>query len=215
MKKIKLKSIMIMGLVALGIGLLSFSTLNAESVYQDSTLSSLSLDESKVYTVEEMLQYAIADEYRALAEYQAIIETFGEIRPFTNIVKAEQAHISLLLPLFETYGVTVPEDNGSSYVVIPETISSAIATGKEAEIANIALYEQFLSQDNLPDDVRDVFESLVQASESHLAAFSRDRYYGYANDMMNQVKNQFRKAFQSKNQAGNQFKTANGQCRSN
>ena len=34
------------------------------------------------------------------------------------------------------------------------------------------MYESFLKE-NLPDDVREVFESLMNASEKHLAAFQR------------------------------------------
>ncbi|MCK5008763.1 MAG: DUF2202 domain-containing protein [Spirochaetales bacterium] len=35
---------------------------------------------------------------------------------------------------------------------------------------NIAMYESFLQED-LPEDVRDLFERLQQASENHLRAF--------------------------------------------
>ena len=40
------------------------------------------------------------------------------------------------------------------------------------EIENIAMYERFLQQE-LPKDVRQVFESLKNASENHLRAFRR------------------------------------------
>jgi hypothetical protein len=85
---------------------------------------------------------------------------------------AEQTHIDLLLPLFEAYGISVPEFDVD--VVVPVTLEEAYQLGVEAEIANIALYQAFLDQD-LPDDVRTVFEQLVEASNHHLAAFSRVR----------------------------------------
>ena len=40
----------------------------------------------------------------------------------------------------------------------------------QAEIDSIAMYESFLKTD-LPEDVRDLFERLQQASENHLRAF--------------------------------------------
>lgn len=36
---------------------------------------------------------AIKDEYQARAFYSAVIEKFGPVRPFTNIVQAEDRHV--------------------------------------------------------------------------------------------------------------------------
>jgi hypothetical protein len=124
------------------------------------------------YSLEEMLVYAIEDEYLAQAEYDIIMDTYGVQRPFSNIIKAEATHISLLNPLFEEYGVTVPEKDWESLVVVPETLDAAYAIGVEAEEKNIAMYESFLKE-NLPDDVKEVFEALMNASKKHLTAFQR------------------------------------------
>lgn len=125
------------------------------------------------YTLEEMLTYAIEDEYAAQAEYDAIMNSFGTVSPYTNISKAEQKHISALLPLFETYGVVVPENEAASLVTVPGTLAESYTIGIEAEENNIAMYDRFLKED-LPDDVRIVFENLKAASEKHLAAFERN-----------------------------------------
>ena len=124
------------------------------------------------YSLEEMLVYAIEDEYLAQAEYDVIMDTYGIQKPFSNIIKAEATHISLLEPLFEEYDVSVPEKDWESLVVVPETLDAAYAIGVDAEEKNIAMYESFLKE-NLPDDVREVFEALMNASEKHLAAFQR------------------------------------------
>lgn len=121
-------------------------------------------------TLTEMLTYAIQDEYLARAEYVEIIQEYGAIRPFSNIVKAEERHISFLIPLFEQYGFETPEDNADEHVVFPDDIKTALELGVNAEIENIAMYEVFLQED-LPADVRDVFERLMSASENHLEAF--------------------------------------------
>lgn len=122
------------------------------------------------YTLEEMLNYAIQDEYNARAEYQAIQAEFGVQRIYTNILKAEEQHVAELLPLFSTYGYLVPSDTSASAVVLPATLAETYAIGVTAEINNIAMYEKFLAQ-TLPDDVRTVFTELKNASESHLKAF--------------------------------------------
>lgn len=150
-----------LGITAIfGVGLLFSTQLEA------STVDTTSMD------MEDMIILALEDEYNAKATYEVIIEQYGEVKPFINIVKAEQTHIDLLLPLFETYQITLPEDVDKDTLVIPATIEEALSIGVDAEIANIALYEAFLETD-IPDDVRVVFEKLMAASENHLEAFSK------------------------------------------
>ena len=198
MKKNLIKGLAVIALAVVAVLTISLTSVEAKSVYNEYALDTYSedYDLSQNYTLEEMLNYALLDEFMAKAEYEAIIATFGDVMPFVRIVEAEQTHISLLLPLFESYGFEIPKDNSLEYVVIPESITSALATGVEAEEANIAMYELFLSQSDLPEDVRVVFETLKNASEHHLVAFSQDRYSYMGQDMMNQFKNQFRNAFQ-------------------
>ncbi len=124
------------------------------------------------YTLEAMLEYAIQDEYLARQEYESIIQEYGAINPFANIIKAEEYHIELLTGLYDDYDLTLPEDTAIDYVVVPESLDLTYEIGVQAEIDNIAMYEKFLEQD-LPDDVRVVFTELRDASENHLAAFEK------------------------------------------
>ena len=124
-------------------------------------------------TLEQMLIFSIQDEFLARREYDYIINELGAQNPFTNIIKAEEQHISALKPLFDKYGYKVPQDNSSEYIVYPETIAEALETCVNAEINNIAMYEKFMSKE-IPDDVRTVFESLMNASKNHLEAFSKN-----------------------------------------
>jgi hypothetical protein len=121
-------------------------------------------------SIEQMLTYAIQDEYLARAEYELIIGEYGSIRPFTNIMAAEERHIEWVTELLEEYGYSVPEDTAHRYVVLPADLKSSFQTGVQAEIDNIAMYESFLRAD-LPNDVRQLFEQLKGASENHLRAF--------------------------------------------
>lgn len=122
--------------------------------------------------LEQMLIYAIQDEYLARAEYEYLITELNAGNPFTNIIKAEENHISMLIPLFEKYGFEVPTDTSSEHLIDVESITAALETGVQAEIDNIAMYEQFLETE-LPDDIREVFIELRDGSENHLAAFQR------------------------------------------
>ncbi len=122
--------------------------------------------------IEQMLVYAIQDEYVARAEYEYLIEELDAGSPFTNIIKAEETHIALLIPLFEAYGFEVPEDTSADHLLPATSITEALETGVLAEINNIAMYDQFLEME-LPDDIREAFISLRDASKNHLEAFQR------------------------------------------
>ena len=124
-------------------------------------------------TVEEMLQFAIQDEYLAKAQYSLVMDTFGEVRPFSNIVQSEVQHIALLRPLFTDRGWNVPEDESMPHLVTPQNFTEALKLAEQAEVDNIAMYEHFLNQKNIPDDLKSVFERLLAASKRHLNAFRR------------------------------------------
>jgi hypothetical protein len=195
------KTLLVLGFIALSaIGIIYLgSTISTNASTEGVTLS-LTPDENGNYTLEEMLTAALLDEYIALSTYEQIIEVYGEMRPFTRIIEAEKQHIELLLPLFETYGIELPNSDVYEFVIIPESITEALATGVNAEIANIALYEAFLSQEDLPEDVSTVFEYLQNASENHLRAFSRDRMVGAGYEFAYKMRNQFGRGNQNKGQ---------------
>lgn len=120
--------------------------------------------------LEKMFTVLINDEYKAQAEYEALIAEFGFVNPFARIVKAEARHIDALETLFDAYDFDVSEDNGDQYAVVPDSLEKAYTMGVEAEIANIDLYEDYLKLD-LPEDVERIFTNLLKASENHLRAF--------------------------------------------
>lgn len=145
---------------------------NANTSTAVSGWGSSAVTSTGTYSLEQMLTYAIQDEYAAQAEYAAIIKTFNTARPYTNILKAEGTHIDYLEPLFAKYGVTIPADSSASHVALPKTLNETYAIGVDAEIKNIQMYETFLKQD-LPADVKAVFLALKDASVKHLDAFQR------------------------------------------
>jgi len=141
---------------------------------EDNVFGSVGALSDDEFTIEEMLIYAIQDEFAAKAEYTYIINTFDVTKPFTNIIKSEDTHISLLLPLFENYSIDVPIDDSNEHLITISSIQEAFLTGVVAEEFNIAMYELFLSQTGLPDDIYDTFVKLRDASISHLGAFQKN-----------------------------------------
>ena len=155
------------------LAVLLFSGTGVMASEEEELYGAASVSEGETYTIEEMLIYAIEDEYMAEAAYEAIMDEYGKVKPFTSIAKAEGSHISLLLPLFETYGFEVPENEAEARIELPASLAESFEEGVAGEIKNIAIYEQFLQNEDLPEDVRSVFERLMAASENHLVAFER------------------------------------------
>ena len=166
MKRIILKPFLIFALLAVLGGAQLFGDTSAD-------YGALGALENNSLTLQAMLDYAIQDEYLAKAEYELIMDKYGEMRPFSNIKKAEERHIEWVEELFSTYGFSPAADQSTEHVILPPTLKDAFATGVQAEIDNIAMYEKFLKE-ILPEDVRDVFERLKAASENHLRSFQNN-----------------------------------------
>ncbi|NKQ40631.1 MAG: DUF2202 domain-containing protein [Sulfurovum sp.] len=138
-----------------------------------------SLDEPILHQV---LRIAIYDEFHAYEAYRKIIDTFGSVRPFANIMKAEVRHYSMLLPLLEKYQVPVPIDNWYDKIEVPDTLVECCELGVAAEIENIRMYDNLLQYSTEYADVTDVLYRVQAASyNNHLPAF-RNCVRSYSND---------------------------------
>lgn len=121
----------------------------------------------------EVLREALQDEYKARATYRSVIAAFGKVRPFINIVEAEDRHARALLGLFERFGVAPPDDTWAGRVKAPGTLAEACRAAVAAEIENDAMYERLLQQVS-DAEVLQVLRRLQEASrERHLPAFRR------------------------------------------
>lgn len=125
-------------------------------------------------SLKESLTIAIEDEYKARETYLAVIDKFGDVRPFSNIILAEENHISSLENLFNKYKIDIPENNFAGKIEVADTLKEMCEIGVQAEVENAKLYREKLipSVKEYPD-VTMVFENLMQASENnHLKAFN-------------------------------------------
>ena len=126
----------------------------------------------KNLTIYDMLMYAVQDEYLARGEYLAIVDKFGNQKPYVNIIRSEETHLSYLKEVYVAYGLDFPADDSAEHIIVPSDLLEAAEIGVQAEIDNIAMYELFLTYD-LPDNVFNVFFALKSGSESHLLAFQK------------------------------------------
>lgn len=121
---------------------------------------------------------ALEDERHAEAVYSAILAKFGDVRPFSAIIRSERTHQARLIGLLNDAGVAVPTNpfaDGSKAVTAPATLVESCRIAADAEIANAALYDgNLLPRVAGNAEVTVVFKALSTAStQNHLPAFQR------------------------------------------
>jgi hypothetical protein len=125
-----------------------------------------SLPDSVVVGVRE----AIADEWKAEAQYDAFSSRFGP--PFPRLERAEGRHADLLAQLLGAHG----HEAGSRSNADPANVATAqgaCAAALETERANVSMYDRLLAA-GPPADVRCVYEHLRSISaERHIPALER------------------------------------------
>lgn len=151
---------------------LFIAAFSAATILGANTVSALTTNASNA------LKMALDDEYKAFTTYQVVLEKFGDVRPFSNIIQAEIRHIDMLKDLMVKYQIPIttnPYLSGVNRPAAPDSLREACAVGIQAEIDNAALYDDHL----LPmvasqPDIKLVFENLRDASQQrHLPAFQR------------------------------------------
>lgn len=122
----------------------------------------------------QVIRIAIYDEFHAYETYAKVIETFGEVPPFSNIIISEQRHFMALTNMATKYNVPLPVNNWADKITIPSTLMECCEVGVAAEIDNIAMYDDLLQYSSAYPDLQDVLFRLQAASyNNHLPAFRK------------------------------------------
>lgn len=120
-----------------------------------------------------MVLEALNDEYKARAFYRLVIKTFGPVRPFVNIVEAEDTHARALERLCARYQIPLPDDEWEWVLKPPASVLEACRAGVQGELDNIAMYERFLRETREPE-LQALFQRLqARSRDAHLPAFQR------------------------------------------
>lgn len=123
--------------------------------------------------VRTLLFDALEDERKAEAFYEAVLERFGPVRPFVNIVSAERRHAGAIERHLRRLGIAIPENRWKGRGEAPASLAAACEQAIAGEVDNIALYDRLIPRIGDPA-VRQLFENLQAASrENHLPAIRR------------------------------------------
>jgi hypothetical protein len=124
-------------------------------------------------SVRQALTLALLDEYKARDTYQAIVDRYGPVRPFGNILAAEERHVAALVRHFKALGLAIPEADNTLRPV-PASLNEACRAAVQAEQGNVALYTRLLPMVGGHPQIENTFRNLQAASrDRHLPAFER------------------------------------------
>ena len=116
---------------------------------------------------------ALDDEYRAHATYEQVIGDFGPVPPFLNIVEAAARHVSVLLSLFEQYGIAAPNNRWMGNSPHFASVHDACVESVPGELKNVGIYDRVLTSNRRPD-ILSGYQVLRSASQDqHLPGFQR------------------------------------------
>ena len=125
------------------------------------------------------VEEAFRDELRGEAIYARVLKDHGDVRPFSNVIRAERRHAAFLEDVLKARGLAVPAPPAGdvpAYATVREACAAAVAF----ETQNVALYDRLLAASGtaasgpLPEDVKQAFEHNRMASlDHHKPAFER------------------------------------------
>lgn len=112
-------------------------------------------------------------EYAAAASYQAVIDTYGQVEPYTTILSQELKHIASLTRQLERYGVVVPDNPYLGTIIAPADLLTAAQAWADGEVSNVAMYDALIAQ-STDGSLTNVLENLRSASlNNHLPLFEQ------------------------------------------
>lgn len=124
--------------------------------------------------LQRILDEALDDEYKARATYAAVIEAFGPVRPFVNIIESEGRHAAALLQQYQRLGLKPPHNRWAAHdTKAPATLREACENAIAAEIENAEMYQRLLKTTE-DATLHNVLSNLADSSQNrHLPAFRR------------------------------------------
>ncbi len=142
------------------------AALSACAVIQKKGQRPFSEDDQAV--LEEALEY----ERLSQDTYVAVVNKYGKVEPFIQVIRAEKRREQALLMLFKKYKLEAPKRDARE-ISAPETLADACGAAIEAEIHHSARYDKLLEKVGR-NDIRKLLEKFQNnAIEKHLPQFTR------------------------------------------
>ncbi len=88
----------------------------------------------------ETLDATLRSKYRTCALYRMVLQAFGPVQPFKDLLKIEEKYRMILAGLARRYGHAMPVDEWEGQVAIPVSFVEACEEAIQLELENDRLY---------------------------------------------------------------------------
>lgn len=122
-------------------------------------------------TLEKILVQVMEEESMTKGVYTAMVEKFGDQKPYSNLVRASERQVSKLEDILEQYDISW-ENKDNSSVLVPATLEEGYQTSLEAAKSRVALYDKFLKED-ITEDIESSLTRLKAVAQRQVEAFER------------------------------------------
>lgn len=125
-------------------------------------------------SAKDSLVKAIDNEYKLESYYQAVVNKYGDKRPFIMILGAEDQHIAVLNSLFQKYGLSVLANTWGNQAYSINSFIEACQVSANYERNTVSLFNSLLKEVSNYPDLNQVYTSIKDASlNNHLPAFEK------------------------------------------
>jgi hypothetical protein len=119
----------------------------------------------------ETLDAATTSKYKTCALYRMVLQAFGPVQPFKDLLKLEEKYQMVLTGLARRYNYPLPADEWEGQVEIPVSFVEACEEAIQLELENDGLYIS-LMQDGLDPALQRVLLRMRNVSlSSHQPSF--------------------------------------------
>jgi hypothetical protein len=119
----------------------------------------------------EGMQSALRSKFKTCALYHMVLQAFGPVRPFKDLLKIEIKYRMVLAGLARRYAIPEPRDDWEGQVAIPVSFIEACEEAIDLERGNDELYAGVLGRMEDPALCR-VLKQIRNVSQiSHLPSF--------------------------------------------
>lgn len=173
------RSVMIVAAVTLAT--VAFSSMDAPNTVDAGTEARQPGAGTGIQSVSPFIRDALSEvlagpdgEYAARAATAAVIGSYGQTAPFTQLIESRKRHVRVLELEFQKNLIPLPQDRFAGRIPAPNTFALALKAALEQEQRSIALLDRWLPRIQSDPELAHIFTRFRRtAREAHIPALMR------------------------------------------
>ena len=124
--------------------------------------------EDKNLSVEKMVKYALQNEYEKRDTYKFLVDRFINEKAFDEIYNNKKVSVSIIEAFANKQGVKIEKYKANKNINIYSNIKETKTAMRDSELENIIIYNTFINQKEVPQELILVFSRIKEISKMNL-----------------------------------------------